>query len=61
MTFFNGRVRVAVGDIARGEAAVASRSIAEFLDEDETIREVRLVFFSTGDMNVFLRHHQFVS
>ena len=42
-------------------AAVASRSIAEFLDKDETIREVRLVFFSTGDMNVFLRHHQFVS
>jgi len=42
-------------------AAVASRSIAEFLDGDETIREVRLVFFSTGDMNVFLRHHQFIS
>jgi len=42
-------------------AAVASRSIAESLNGDETIREVRLVFFSTGDMNVFLRHHQFVS
>ena len=42
-------------------AAVASRSIAEFLNGDETIREVRLVFFSKGDMNVFLRHHQFVS
>lgn len=42
-------------------AAVASRSIAEFLNEDETIKEVRLVFFSKGDMNVFLRNHQFVS
>lgn len=46
----------------REEAAtVVSRSIAAFLDEDETVREVRLVFFSEGDMNVFLRHHQFVS
>jgi O-acetyl-ADP-ribose deacetylase len=42
-------------------ATVASRSIAEFLDEDETIKEVRLVFFSKGDMNVFLRNHQFNS
>jgi O-acetyl-ADP-ribose deacetylase (regulator of RNase III) len=42
-------------------AAVASRAIAEFLNSDETVREVRLVFFHKGDMNVFLRHHQFVS
>jgi O-acetyl-ADP-ribose deacetylase (regulator of RNase III) len=42
-------------------AAVASRSIAQFLGEDETVREVRLVFFSEGDLNVFLRSHQFVS
>ena len=42
-------------------AAVASRSIAGFLDEDQTIKEVRLVFFSKGDMNVFLRNHQFIS
>lgn len=42
-------------------AAVASRAIAEFLHEDVTIKEVRLVFFSKGDMNVFLRNHQFVS
>jgi len=42
-------------------AAVASRSIAQFLGEDETIKEVRLVFFSRGDMDVFLRSHQFVS
>jgi O-acetyl-ADP-ribose deacetylase len=42
-------------------AAVASRAIAAFLDEDETIKEVHLVFFSKGDMNVFLRNHQFIS
>jgi O-acetyl-ADP-ribose deacetylase (regulator of RNase III) len=42
-------------------AAVASRSIAEFLDGDETVLEVRLVFFSKDDMEVFLRNHQFKS
>jgi O-acetyl-ADP-ribose deacetylase (regulator of RNase III) len=42
-------------------AAVASRSIAEFLDGDGTVRQVRLVFFSQRDMEVFLRSHQFVS
>ena len=46
----------------RGEAAaVASSSIAEFLGGDETIKEVRLVFFSQRDMEVFLRNHQFIS
>ena len=46
----------------REEAAeVSSRAIAEFLREDETVREVRLVFFSVGDMRVFLRNHQFGS
>ena len=40
-------------------AAVASRAVAEFLSRDETVGEVRLVFFSKGDMNVFLRNHQF--
>lgn len=42
-------------------AAVASRAVAEFLAADETVGEVRLVFFSKGDMNVFLRNHQFGS
>jgi O-acetyl-ADP-ribose deacetylase (regulator of RNase III) len=43
-------------------AAVASAAIAEFLGgDDETVREVRLVFFSKGDMNVFLRNHKFES
>lgn len=42
-------------------AAVASRAIAEFLKGDETISEVRLVFFSDRDVKVFLRNHQFES
>jgi O-acetyl-ADP-ribose deacetylase (regulator of RNase III) len=42
-------------------AAVASRAIAEFLGGDATVREVRLAFFSKGDMQVFLRHHKFDS
>jgi O-acetyl-ADP-ribose deacetylase (regulator of RNase III) len=42
-------------------AAVASRSIEEFLKRDATVAEVRLVFFSKGDMEVFLRNHQFKS
>ena len=42
-------------------ASVASRAIAEFLGGDETVGEVRLVFFSQGDMKVFLRNHQFES
>ena len=42
-------------------AAVASRSIAEFLGVDGTVGEVRLVFFSEGDMRVFLRNHKFDS
>ncbi|MDQ3918616.1 MAG: O-acetyl-ADP-ribose deacetylase [Acidobacteriota bacterium] len=40
-------------------AAVASRAIGEFLGGGETVAEVRLVFFSEGDMQVFLRHHRF--
>ena len=42
-------------------AAIASRSIEVFLNGNETVSEVRLVFFSKGDMEVFLRNHQFVS
>ena len=44
----------------REEAArVASTAIAESLRGDERVSEVRLVFFSQGDMNVFLRNHKF--
>jgi O-acetyl-ADP-ribose deacetylase (regulator of RNase III) len=40
-------------------AAVASRAVAQFFEESDTVAEVRLVFFSQGDAEVFLRHHAF--
>jgi O-acetyl-ADP-ribose deacetylase len=40
-------------------AGVSSAAIAGFLRGDETVCEVRLIFFSSGDMNVFLRNHTF--
>ena len=40
-------------------AAVSSAAIAGFLEGHDSVREVRLVFFSRGDMNVFLRNHKF--
>ena len=40
-------------------AAVASHAIAAFLQTDKTIQEVRLVFFSPRDLQMFLRHHNF--
>jgi O-acetyl-ADP-ribose deacetylase len=41
-------------------AGIASAAIAEYLlGEGETVREVRLVFFSKGDINVFLHNHKF--
>ena len=44
----------------RAEAAgVASLAVAEFLGRETTIREVRLVFFSPGDLKAFLQHHKF--
>jgi O-acetyl-ADP-ribose deacetylase (regulator of RNase III) len=42
-------------------AAVASKAVAAFLEGDETVREVRLVFFSKDNMEVFLRNHKFDS
>jgi O-acetyl-ADP-ribose deacetylase (regulator of RNase III) len=44
----------------KGEAAaVASAAVAEFLRDDRTIEEVRLVFFSQRDAAAFLRHQKF--
>ena len=44
----------------RHEAAqIASQAIKEFLDGDEQIKQVRLVFFSQTDAQKFLRHHAF--
>jgi O-acetyl-ADP-ribose deacetylase (regulator of RNase III) len=42
-------------------AAVSSQAIKDFLAGDESLREVRLVFFSTGDAQAFLKHHKFNS
>ncbi|MFN2512324.1 MAG: O-acetyl-ADP-ribose deacetylase [Pyrinomonadaceae bacterium] len=39
-------------------AASASEAIMEFLATDNTLNEVRLVFFKQSDMDVFLRHHR---
>ena len=40
-------------------AAVASRTIEQFLDVDQSIQEVRLVFFAAGDADAFLKHQRF--
>jgi O-acetyl-ADP-ribose deacetylase len=44
----------------RAEAAhVSSQAIKGFLENDDKLREVRLVFFQTQDAEVFLKHHRF--
>ena len=44
----------------RAEAAIASsRAIADFLAQNGSLREVRLVFFLKSDANSFLKNHQF--
>ncbi|HEX7173995.1 MAG TPA: O-acetyl-ADP-ribose deacetylase [Pyrinomonadaceae bacterium] len=40
-------------------AAVASKTIEEFLSENESPREVRLVFFSPAGAEDFLKHQKF--
>jgi O-acetyl-ADP-ribose deacetylase (regulator of RNase III) len=40
-------------------AAISSQAVKEFLENDDKITEVRFVFFSTGDTNVFLKHQRF--
>lgn len=40
-------------------AQVSSRAIKEFLENDDRIEEVRLVFFSEPDANKFLKHQDF--
>lgn len=46
----------------REEAAlVSSEAIASFLSTDRLLKEVRLVFYKTGDANVFLKNHGFTS
>lgn len=40
-------------------AAVSSEAIADFLKDESSVREVRLVFFSTDDLKTFLKNHRF--
>ncbi|HEV2828787.1 MAG TPA: O-acetyl-ADP-ribose deacetylase [Pyrinomonadaceae bacterium] len=40
-------------------AAVSSKAILDFLVADETVAEVRLVFFSVAAAETFLQHHKF--
>lgn len=42
-------------------AAVSSAAIAEFLSTDETLREVRLIFFQPRDADAFLKNHTFAN
>lgn len=41
-------------------AAITSQAVKRFLDDEGSIRTVRLVFFSETDKNTFLKHQQFV-
>jgi O-acetyl-ADP-ribose deacetylase (regulator of RNase III) len=40
-------------------AAVSSETIRDFLRVESLLEEVRLVFYTRGDVNVFLRNHRF--
>jgi O-acetyl-ADP-ribose deacetylase (regulator of RNase III) len=40
-------------------AAVASAAIGEFLESNEALKEVRLIFFQQHDAKTFLQHHGF--
>jgi O-acetyl-ADP-ribose deacetylase len=40
-------------------AGVSSRAVEEFLRGDSIVQEVRLVFFSPSDAEVFLKHQRF--
>ena len=42
-------------------AAVSSEAIEGFLTSDETLEDVRLIFYTPNDARVFLRHHRFAS
>lgn len=40
-------------------AACASLAIKEFLSQDKTIKQVRLIFFSRADAEIFIEHQKF--
>ena len=41
-------------------AAVASMAVQEFLSGDQTLRDIRLVFFQKRDADTFLANHKFI-
>ena len=65
----NGLVTIAFPAISTGAygypraeaAGVSSRSIADYLAADSLIKEVRLVFFSPGEADAFLKNDKFAS
>jgi O-acetyl-ADP-ribose deacetylase (regulator of RNase III) len=53
-------ISTGIYDYPREEAAaVASSAIEEFLANNDSIKEVRLIFFSPDDARLFLSNHQF--
>jgi O-acetyl-ADP-ribose deacetylase (regulator of RNase III) len=40
-------------------ARISSVAIAAFLEQDKTLAQVRLIFFSSSDAKNFLKHHKF--
>jgi O-acetyl-ADP-ribose deacetylase (regulator of RNase III) len=40
-------------------AAVASQAVIEFLNKDQTLTQVGLIFFQRRDAEVFLKHQKF--
>jgi O-acetyl-ADP-ribose deacetylase len=42
-------------------AAVSSAAVKEFLSADQTLREVRLIFFQQRDADAFLQNHTFAN
>lgn len=49
----------AFGYPAHKAAAVSSATVAEFLSADQTLREIRLIFFLQRDANTFLKNQIF--
>lgn len=49
----------AFGYPASEAAAVSSAAVAEFLKGDQTLEEVRLIFFQQRDADTFLKNHRF--
>lgn len=53
-------ISTGVYDYPRDEAArVSSEAIKGFLENDDKLDEVRLVFFKPSDAEIFLKHHRF--